>query len=336
MREPLSRRHPTRARASARTVREELAATLAAIDEGRVVSRFGEQADVEQADGSVVRCAIRKTLEKVVCGDRVQWQRFAQPQHELHGVVSALLERRSLLQRPDPYDGLKPVAANVDRLVVVSAPLPTFSRLLLDRYLVAADASGIPPLIVINKCDLLSADEQALLHKELAPYAALDYPLIWVSASSGAGLEQLEQQLRGLTSVVVGQSGVGKSSLINALHPAATLAVGELSLLSGLGQHTTTAARLFHLPCGGDLIDSPGVREFALWHLEPEAILRGFGEIADAALECRFRDCRHRQEPGCAVRAGVAAGRIDGQRYDNYLKILDSLTSDRPRRHIQL
>ena len=301
-----------------------------------MVARFGEQADVERDDRSVVRCAIRKTLTRVVCGDHVQWQPFAQPQQELHGVIDTLHQRRSLLQRPDPYDGLKPVAANIDCMVVVSAPQPTFSRLLLDRYLVAAHYTGIAPLIVINKCDLLSAEERAALEAELTTYLRLDYPLLWVSADSGAGLEQLHERLRGITSVIVGQSGVGKSSLINRLHPQAALATGALSTLSGLGQHTTTAARLFHLPCGGDLIDSPGVREFALWHLETSAITAGFHEIAEAELSCRFRNCSHRHEPGCAVLAGVNAATIDPLRYANYLKIIDSLTSDRPRRHVQL
>lgn len=315
---------------------EQLPATLGDNEEGRVVARFGEQADVERADRSVVRCAIRKTLARVVCGDHVQWKPFAQPQEELHGVIDGLQERRSLLQRPDPYDGLKPVAANIDCMVIVSAPQPAFSRLLLDRYLVASHYTRIAPLIIMNKSDLLNADGRQQLDRELAPYLQLGYRVLWVSANSGNGLEELHQQLRGITSVIVGQSGVGKSSLINCLHPQAALNTGALSSQSGLGQHTTTAARLFHLPCGGDLIDSPGVREFALWHLEPAAITAGFHEVAEAEMRCKFRNCSHRHEPGCAVLSDLEQGAIDPQRYANYLKIIDSLTIDRPRRHVQL
>lgn len=334
-RRPSRSPRPARQRPAA-TADDSIAATLSDSEEGRVISRFGEQADVERADRSIVRCAIRKTLARVVCGDQVLWKPFVQPQQELHGVIDGLQPRRSLLQRPDPYDGLKPVAANIDLMVIVSAPQPAFSRLLLDRYLVAAHYTGIEPLIVMNKCDLLNDDERQQLVQQLAPYQALGYPLLWVSANSGEGLEALYQQLRATTCVVVGQSGVGKSSLINCLHPQAALLTGSLSLQSGLGQHTTTATRLFHLPCGGDLIDSPGVREFALWHLETSAITAGFRDIAEAELNCRFRNCSHRHEPGCGVLAAVAGGQLDAQRYANYLKIIDSLTSDRPRRHVPL
>ena len=190
----------------------------------------------------------------------------------------------------------------------------------------AAAGVGIEPVIVLNKCDLLARD--ATLSQQidalLAPYPALGYRVIKACAMDG-GTRDLQQVLAGRTSVFVGQSGVGKSSLINQLVPAAELRVGALSENAGKGTHTTTTAHLLHLACGGSLIDSPGIREFGLWHMDRASIEHGFIEFRPFLGHCRFRDCGHTQEPGCALLAAAQRGDISERRMDSYRHILASL-----------
>jgi ribosome biogenesis GTPase len=284
---------------------------------GRVISRFGKHADVEDAagPGSVVRCHIRATVDSVVTGDEVVWRAEGDG-----GVVTARLGRDSELCRPDAQGRLRPVAANLDRLVVVLAPEPEPFPSLLDRYLVAAEDAGIEALILLNKADLATAAEQ--VGTMLAPYAALGYRLLAVSARTQSGLEALREALAGHTTAFVGQSGTGKSSLIGALLPAERLRTGELSEAAAKGRHTTTAARLYRLPGGGALIDSPGIREFSLAFMEAARVAAGFREFRPFLGRCRFRDCRHRDEPGCALRAAVADGAVSEARYAGYLHII--------------
>src|SRR5690606_3228646 len=194
-----------------------------------------------------------------------------------------------------------------------------------DRYLVAAEQAGLEPLLVLNKADLLEQGEYAELRAWLDDYAALGYRTLCLSADSGAGLDALRQELKGHVNVFVGQSGVGKSSLINALLPDADLRVGALSEMTGKGTHTTTTARLFHFPDGGDLIDSPGIREFGLTHISHDDLLEGFIEFRPFLGHCRFRDCQHLHEPGCALLAAVTSGAISAGRMNSYRHILASL-----------
>ncbi|ASK35441.1 small ribosomal subunit biogenesis GTPase RsgA [Alloalcanivorax mobilis] len=292
---------------------------------GVVVAHFGQQVLVEADAGERRRCHFRATLEQLVVGDRVIWQA---PRSEGDGVVTALSPRVTVLKRPDNYGNLKPVAANVARLLVVFAPRPTPSTALLDRYLVAAELSGIEALLVLNKADLMDDDNRDLLARIDTLYRDLGYPVIHASARDGQGLDQLNQALAGHTCVFVGQSGVGKSSLINAVLPEAELDVGALSEVSGLGQHTTTTARLFHLPGGGDLIDSPGIREFGLWHISEEELLHGYRELSELAGHCRFRNCTHRHEPGCALREAAESGQVSAERLANFFQIADTLDEE--------
>ena len=265
------------------------AADLGEEQEGTVVAHFGGQVLVEAGDGAPTRCHFRANLEQLVVGDRVIWQA---PRSEGDGVVTAVMPRATVLKRPDNYGNLKPVAANLDRLLVVFAPRPEPSSALLDRYLVAAELSGIPATLVLNKADLVAPDNADTVARLVALYQDLGYPVLQVSATSRDGLADLSGGLTGGTVAFVGQSGVGKSSLVNALLPEAELAVGALSDVSGLGQHTTTTARLFHLEGGGHLIDSPGIREFGLWHIDEDELLRGYRELAALAGHCRFRGLR--------------------------------------------
>ncbi|MBA6411630.1 small ribosomal subunit biogenesis GTPase RsgA [Parahaliea sp. F7430] len=289
--------------------------------EGLVIAHYGTQVDIESEPGHSMRCHLRANLEPLVTGDQVIWCE-GQPT----GVVVAQLPRHSELCRPDPYGKLKPVAANIDRIFVVIAALPEPHANLIDRYLIAAEAVSIQAVLVLNKTDLLADNPQLKqkLDQLLAIYPALGYPLLEVSSLSG-GLEDLHAALRDRTSVFVGQSGVGKSSLVNKLLPGIDLRVGGLSESSHKGTHTTTTAQLFHLPSGGSLIDSPGIREFGLWHMNRDQVTQGFREFRPHLGHCRFRDCQHQQEPGCAILAAAEEGIISAERLDSYRRIIASL-----------
>ncbi|MEQ9884959.1 small ribosomal subunit biogenesis GTPase RsgA [Pectobacterium zantedeschiae] len=302
--------------------------------EGIIISRFGMHADVEATDGVVHRCNIRRTLSSLVTGDRVVWR----PGHEslagISGIVEAVHPRHSVLTRPDYYDGIKPIAANIDQIVIVSAILPELSLNIIDRYLVACETLEIEPLIVLNKIDLLDDKSRQFVDELMDIYRALKYRVLMVSSHTQQGIPELEQALTDRISIFAGQSGVGKSSLLNAL-----LALGEERILvnevsdnSGLGQHTTTASRLYHFPHGGDVIDSPGVREFGLWHLEPEQVTRGFIELREYIGSCKFRDCKHENDPGCAINAARERGEIATERFDNYHRILESMAQVKTRK----
>ena len=289
--------------------------------EGLVIAHYGTQVAVETSPGVASRCHIRANIDSLVTGDRVVWC-----PGEPTGVVVARLERHGELLRPDAQGTLKPVAANIDQIVVVFAPLPEPYANLIDRYLVAAEACAIEPVLVLNKIDMLKDDVGAAARIEalVSPYSALGYRLLKTSREEG-GLQALLAALADKVSVFVGQSGVGKSSIINRILPDAELRVGALSEGTAKGTHTTTTAELVHLPAGGSLIDSPGIREFGLWHMSREQVEQGFREFRPFLGHCKFRDCRHEQEPDCAVLAAAEAGSISAQRLDSYRRIVASL-----------
>ena len=295
---------------------------------GLVIAHFGVLIEVEALDGEqagqVFRCNRRSNLPALVTGDRVVWR----PGNQQNGVIVALLPRHSELCRPDMRGQLKPVAANIDQIVIVFAPLPHPHANLIDRYLIAAEHAGIRPLLLLNKADLLDEHNSAHIDRLLATYRQLDYPLLEVSAQDGAGMDELRQRLDDRVSVFVGQSGVGKSSLVNSLLPGIDTRVGALSEQTGKGTHTTTTARLFHFPNGGELVDSPSIREFGLGHVSRQTIEEGFIEFRPLLGHCRFRDCKHDREPGCALLAALADGRIQEQRMHSYRHIIASLPQD--------
>ncbi|GGJ97459.1 small ribosomal subunit biogenesis GTPase RsgA [Pseudomonas matsuisoli] len=312
------------AKRESRAVEELQGGDLGPEQPGQVIAHFGVTVEVEDAEGRVFRCYRRANLPSLVTGDHIVWRSGADDQ----GVIVALLPRKSELCRPDTRGQLKPVAANVDQLVITFAPLPEPHGNLIDRYLIAAEHAGIEPLLLLNKADLIGEGDSTRLDALLKTYRTLGYQVLEVSARNGLGLEELQGNLDGCVSVFVGQSGVGKSSLVNGLLPDAGTRVGELSEATGKGTHTTTTARLFHFPAGGDLIDSPGIREFGLGHVTREDIEDGFIEMRALFGTCRFRDCRHDREPGCALLTAVDDGRILPQRMDSYRHILASLPKD--------
>jgi ribosome biogenesis GTPase len=289
--------------------------------DGLVIAHYGTQVAVESEPGCSQRCHLRANLEGLVTGDRVVWC-----EGDPMGVVVAQRERHSVLSRPDPYGKLKPVAANIDQIMLVIAPFPEPHANLVDRYLVAAEVVGIEPVILLNKTDLLENEPalQESIEALLAIYPTLGYRVIRTSIKD-SGLAELHSALQERTSVLVGQSGVGKSSLVNVLLPDADIRVGALSESTQKGTHTTTTALLLHLTCGGTLIDSPGIREFGLWHMNRDQVAQGFREFRPLLGTCKFRDCQHEHEPGCAILQGVEAGAISARRLDSYRRIIVSL-----------
>lgn len=288
-------------------------------NEGLVIAHYGASIDVESPEGVVTRCHVRSNLPTLVTGDRVIWHADEQGQ----GVISAVKDRRTILTRPDYRGQLRPVAANIDRIVIVVCPSPRTPVNLIDRYLVAARHDSIQPVILLNKIDLIEKAPE--MQQELDEYQALGCEIAVTSATQQETIANLQQLVSTGNTVFVGQSGVGKSSLISALLPAETIRVGEISDATGKGKHTTTTAKLYHIPTGGCLVDSPGIREFGLWHVSPEALAAGFHEIADTAGYCKFADCTHTHEPHCAVKAAVEEGKILARRLASYLAIRDSL-----------
>lgn len=287
---------------------------------GRIIAHFGRSLEVESEHGSLHRCHLRANIESLVAGDRVSWREG----NDGSGVVVARHARSSTLERPGFKGQLKPVAANLDRIMIVFAAEPAPFPNLIDRYLVAAEDTGIQPMLVLNKVDLLT--DEAKRHQVmglLERYQRLGYEVIETSIDSAHGLDALTAALADHVAVFVGQSGVGKSSLIQTLLPDQTLKVGELSSDTRKGTHTTTAARLYHFPAGGDLIDSPGIREFGLGHLDETAIAEGFIEFRPFLGHCRFRNCRHiNNEPGCALIKAVDDQAIDPARYESFKHIV--------------
>lgn len=299
--------------------------SLGAEQSGLVIANYGATLIVEDSEGELYRCAVRQHLGLPVCGDRVIWQTAGPGQ----GVVSAVEPRRSLLSRPDYSGRPKPMAANIDQVAVVLAPRPAWQEQLIDAYLVTIATLEVTPLLVANKMDLLAAAGRRELETRLAVYQRLGYPILFASTCSAPGLDALCARLAGRTSILVGQSGVGKSSLVKTLLPDRDIRIRDLSQATGLGAHATSTATLYHLPFGGALIDSPGVRSFTPLALETADLERGFIEFLPYRGQCRFSDCSHTTEPGCALLAAVAQGAIDPQRLHSYYHLRKTLQSGR-------
>jgi ribosome biogenesis GTPase len=282
--------------------------------EAEVIAAFGRHLLVRDAEARQLRARPAGRRLSIVCGDRVRCA-VGRTHDEL--LIVEVLPRRTLLARANLRGTSEPVVANISQLVVVVAPLPAPDFFIVDRYLCAATAAGIAGLIAVNKSDLMT---NKVAEDELAAFTAAGYAHVSCSAVAGAGLEALAALLAGAVSVLVGQSGVGKSSLVNALLPETAIETDGL-MREEEGRHTTTASRSYALSTGGTLIDSPGVRDFAPAIEQLDSRTLGFPEIEQRASGCRFQDCRHLQEPGCAIIAAVESGELSARRYESYRRL---------------
>lgn len=296
--------------------------------DARVIAAFGRHLLVQEASGRTLRARPFGRDLGAVCGDEVRCRN--DPRHgEVH--VVEVLPRRATLYRSNARGRVEPVLANLTRLLVVIAPVPPPDPFVADRYLAAAESAGITATPVLNKAELGASEA---VRSQLDAYGAAGYECLAVSATTGEGMDALLSACAGQLAALVGQSGVGKSSLVRRLAPDAEVEIGGL-MREEEGRHTTTVSRLFDLPGGGKLIDSPGVRDFApaIDHLEPRHL--GFVEVARLAPGCRFQDCRHMREPGCAVRQGIESGSMDARRYESYRRLrrlFEELTAIRGQR----
>lgn len=254
----------------------------------------------------------------MVCGDEIGWL----PTGDNSGVIETLKPRRTVLYRADGSHGQQPLVANIDQVIIEAALEPALDYFLIDKYTIAAELSQTEPLIIINKSDLLQDKDRARIDSLISEYRQIGYTTLLISALRDTGIEDFTDRLTGKTSILVGQSGVGKSSMVKRLLPDRDIVTGKLSAASGLGKHTTTATTLYHLTRGGHLIDSPGVRDFHLARVPGDKLGNGFRDFRPFLGQCRFNDCRHLSEPGCAVTAAVAAGKILKRRMESYRRLI--------------
>jgi ribosome biogenesis GTPase len=286
--------------------------------EGKVIAAHGRHYMVAPADGSaMLQCFPRGKRSEIAVGDQVHYEQSSADQ----GVIVEIGERRNLLYRSDQFKS-KLFAANLDQLMIVLGTEPHFSEDLLGRALIAAEAHGLEPLIVLNKIDM--EGPLAVARKRLALYRELGYTVVELSAKAAPGHvhEELDARLANRATLLLGQSGMGKSTLVNILVPNAEVATREISKALNSGRHTTTFTRLYPLPGGGSLIDSPGFQEFGLHHLSEGQLERSFADFRPFLGKCRFYNCRHLQEPGCAILEAIAEGKIRPARHQLYAQLV--------------
>ncbi|HZE09895.1 MAG TPA: ribosome small subunit-dependent GTPase A [Gemmatimonadaceae bacterium] len=297
--------------------------------EGVVLKGTGGVWHVRAESGDIYEASLRGRLKqereesrKLAVGDRVALEL---DQRGAHWAIAEILPRYSQLARraPGAGQGERIVAANVDQVVIVfAAARPDPHRRMLDRFLVIAEANSLQSRIVINKVELV---DRGTVEKNFSDYATAGYSVHYTSVKQNIGLSELHDELAGKTSVLTGPSGVGKSSLMNAMYPGLGLRVGEISESVNKGQHTTVGALLHPLPDAGYVVDTPGLREVGMWGLAAEHLDECFRELRPFIPECKFGNCTHRVEPGCAVRGAVESGAVSAERYDSYLRLRDEL-----------
>jgi len=293
--------------------------------QGTVIAAYRKYTLVKDQNNKLFQCQQRKAVGQVVCGDIVLWQ----AEDADTGVITSIKERHSILQRPDINNNLRIIAANIDQVFIVVAHKPELNEGLIDRYLVAAENSHLKPVILLNKIDLFDEKEFSNLKSRLQLYQDIGYTVIYTSAKQEHGLDSLIKLLKDNNNIFVGQSGVGKSSLINTILKS-DARIGEISEATGKGKHTTTTAYLYPLEHEqGHIIDSPGVREFGLIKLNEQDIIAGFTEFKPYIGYCKFRNCAHKNEPGCALLKALEDKKITSQRWESSQRIIASLSESR-------
>ncbi len=295
---------------------------ISALEKGIVLTSYGSRGIVALESGVRLACKYRRSVGRPICGDRV----ITAMTGDREGMVEEILPRDNVFARADSRQRKQLVASNLDQVLIVIAPQPEPSLDLIERYLVASHSLGVNPALVLNKAELHQAstetqDPQPPLAR-LESYSVLGYPLATTSCKGPPGIGAMQDLLHNRTSILAGQSGVGKSSLINGVIPDLDLQTGALSRATGKGIHTTTTTTMYSLPDGGDLIDSPGVWEYGLWQLSQPELEQGFIDFLPHLGQCRFNNCVHKTEPDCAVKEAVEAGEIRPWRHHAYLRLL--------------
>lgn len=289
-------------------------------------------AEGERSEGEIYSCRVKRGASTgnddatlVTIGDYVR----IQPLEDEHGLIHHIEERRTLIGRSGTgrqQGGRQVIAANLDQLFcVTSAERDDFRRTVIDRYIVGALLGEVTPIILINKMDTADDTYAEALEEGLAIYAELGYRLVFLSALEGEGIEELQELCRGKVTALVGQSGVGKSTIVNSMLGADVRETGSVRSSDSRGRHTTVGSEMLPLPTGGILIDTPGLREFGIWDLEPQELDGYFVEFREIQQECKYRPCTHTHEPDCAIIEAVEEGEIDEGRYSSYLSILETL-----------
>jgi len=281
-----------------------------------VTATYSRRMELRLDSGAVVQARIKGKKLRSVCGDRV----LAAPiPNEPDWIITEILQRDNELARPNSRGQIEVLAANIDLLVVIAADPPPPDWFIVDRYLSAAELMQVNAAIVFNKTDIASLDEAG--ERALSDYQQIGYRTVRCSAKSGENLQQLEDLLRDQTAIIVGQSGVGKSSIINELANDSAQRTAAVSRSTGEGRHTTVNSAMLELRNGGTVIDSPGVRDYAPPTMTAEDVIRGFREIEESGANCKFSNCRHLREPNCAVKSSVQANTISDRRYESYKRL---------------
>ena len=290
---------------------------------GTVITHHGKELIVWNETGETINCQLRQNLGTIVCGDRIVFEYIDKQSDPKTAIVIACAERDNILQKSGFGSKAKAVAANIDQVIIVCSLVPKPNSYLIDRYLVAAENLPAKPIIVINKIDLLDEENEHVVNDINAIYDTIGYRVLETSATESTGLDELQSMLADATSILVGLSGVGKSSLVKDLLPDIDIRIGEISEASKEGKHTTTVSTLYSRPTGGHLIDSPGVRDFSPINLGKEQIMNGFIELKPYSGKCKFANCSHTHEPGCAITEAVEEGKVSLQRVNSFRKMLE-------------